>query len=454
MLVRLAPSGLLPVRDVTPDLTVVLTALVLSVVIGLGIGILPALLGSRLELRAALGSAGGGNSRRRANAGWALVSTEIGLSLMLLVGAGLLIHSFGKVISEDPGARMDQVLTAEVVLPASGYSRPEEGLVFWDRLVDRVRALPGVRSAAAASAIPLGLGTSGFLEIEGQEGTATGGYRLVTDDYFKTMDLHLLRGRDFTTADDSTHPHVTIVNQAMAEKYWKGRDPIGRRFRAKSWDSHPDVWLTVIGVVNNIRYWTLEADPEPEHFVYFRQRPDRLRFMTLVAYTTGDPTDEAAAVRGAFRATDPDVPADISTMSRQRDDTLRQRRFIMTLLGGFAAFALLLAAIGIYGVLSYVTSSRTREIGVRIALGARRRGVIALVMRQAAAPVVLGVIGGLIGALAFSRLMDALLYGITPGDAVTFLAAPPVLVLVAVAACLIPARRALRIDPMVAIRSD
>ena len=119
------------------------------------------------------------------------------------------------------------------------------------------------------------LGTSGFLEIEGQEGTATGGYRLVTDDYFRTMDLHLLRGRDFTTADDSTHPHVTIVNQAMAEKYWKGQDPIGRRFRARSWDSHPDVWLTVIGVVNNIRYWTLEADPQPEHFVYFRQRPDR-----------------------------------------------------------------------------------------------------------------------------------------------------------------------------------
>ncbi len=453
-LVLLAPAGLLPLRDLAPDLTVVVTALALSVIVGLGIGLLPAILGSRLELRSALGSAGGGSSRRRAGAGWALVSAEIGLSLMLLIGAGLLIHSFGRVLSEDPGARMEDVLTAEVFLPRSRYPTPETGLVFWERLLDRVRAAPGVRSAAAASAIPLGLGTSGYLEIEGQEGTPTGGYRLVTDDYFKTMDLHLLRGRGFTTADDSTHPHVTIINQAMADKYWKGQDPVGRRFRAKSWDWHPDVWLTVIGVVNNVRYWTLEAKPEPEHFVYFRQRPDRLQGMTLVAHTAGDPAEVSAAVRSAFRQTDPDVPADVSTMTQKRDDTLRQRRFIMTLLGGFAAFALLLAAIGIYGVLSYVTASRTREIGVRIALGARRQGVLALVMRQAASPVLWGVLAGLGGALALSRLMDALLYGISARDAFTFLAAPPVLVLVAAAACVVPARRALRIDPMVAIRSD
>ena len=258
----------------------------------------------------------------------------------------------------------------------------------------------------------------------------------------------------FSVRDDSTRPHVTIINQAMAEAYWKNEDPIGRRFRARSWDSHPDVWLTVIGVVNDIRYWSLESAPRPEHFVYFRQRPERLQTMTLMVHAAADPIALAGAVRQAIRGIDPDVPAEFSSMSQRVDDTLRQRRFIMSLLGGFAVFALFLAAIGIYGVLSYVTAARTREIGVRVALGARRDQVVRLVFRQAAAPVLLGLLGGVAAAFGLSRFMESLLYGVVPGDPATYLVAPLAFAAVAVLACLVPARRALRVDPMIAIRAD
>lgn len=449
-----APVGRLPAQPLTPGPLVLAVGLGLSLVVGLGVGILPALFGSRSDLRAAMGSAGGGQSRRRASAGWVLVAGEVALSLMLLIGAGLLIHSFGKVLAQDPGARMDQVLTADVVLPFGKYDKPGQRLDFWERLLPRVRELPGVQSAAITSTVPLGRGGTGFIEIEGREGTATAGYRLISDDYLETMGLRLMNGRGFAATDDSTHPHVTLINQAMAEKYWPGESPIGKRFKAKSWDSHPDTWLAVIGVVNNVLYWTLENDPQPEHFVYDRQRPDRLEQMSLVMHSAVTPDALTPLVRMVLRQTDPDVPADFSTMVALRDDTLRQRRFVMSLLGGFAGFALLLASIGIYGVLAYVTAARTREIGVRVALGARRDGVLRLVLRQAAFPVLIGIGLGLAGAWAVSRLMASLLFGVSPGDPLSFLLAPATMLAVAALACVVPVRRAFRIDPMVAIRSD
>ncbi|NOT07025.1 MAG: FtsX-like permease family protein, partial [Gemmatimonadales bacterium] len=357
---------------------------------------------------------------------------------------------FKKVLAESPGVRIDNVLTASVSL----YRRADPSYLFWDRLMTDVRALPGVRAASAVNMVPLGVAGSGYLEVEGWEGMASGGYRLVTDDYFATMDIRVLRGREFTALDDSTHPHVSLVNQTMADMYWKGKDPIGQRFRAKSWDSHPDVWFTVIGVVNDIRYWSLESAPRPEHFVYFRQRPDRLQMMTLMVHTTGDPLALVPAVRQAIKAIDPNVAAEFSSMSRRRAETLQLRRFIMTLLGAFAGFGLFLAAIGIYGVLSYVTNSRTREIGVRVALGAPRAGVIRLVFQQAAVPIVLGLVGGIGAAFGLSRLMESMLYGVEPVDPLTYLVAPLTFGVTAFLACLIPAWRALRVDPLSAIRSD
>lgn len=451
---RFAPPDLLPISGIAPNPRVLLIGFGLSLLVGLGIGILPALLGARLDLRTAMTTGLGGNSRRRARAGWALVSAEVGLSVVLLIGSGLLIHSFGRVLAQDPGVRVDHVLTASIALPWRPYAQPEQSYAFWDRLVDQVRGIPGVLSAAAVNSVPLGTGGSGYLEVEGWEGTAGAGYRLVTDDYFKTMNVRLLRGREFTAADDSTQPHVTLINQAMADAYWKGQDPIGKRFRAKSWDSHPDVWLTVVGVVNDIRYWTLELDPLPEHFVYFRQRPDRLQVMTLMVHASGDPAALTGQIRQAIRGIDPNIPAEFSTMSTRLDDTLRQRRFVMSVLGGFAVFALFLAAFGIYGVLSFVTNARTKEIGLRVALGAPGERVLGLVFRQAALPIALGLSGGVAAALVLSRLMETLLYGIRPIDPLTYAVTPAVFGLVAGLACLIPARRALRIDPMIAIRAD
>ncbi|NOT08143.1 MAG: ABC transporter permease [Gemmatimonadales bacterium] len=452
--VWLAPGGMLPTTDLRPDALVLGGGLALSVGVGLLIGILPALFGSRFDLRGAIGGGGTGSAVRRARVGWSLVAAEVAISMILLVGGGVLVHSFVKVLAEDPGVRTDGIVTAQIALPVARYGTERETLPYWDRLLERVRVLPGVRSTAAGSATPLGRVGGAFVEIEGREGQVDAGYRLVTEDYFATMGISLIRGRAFLASDDSTREHVTVVNRTMAEAYWPGEDPIGKRIRSKGWDNHAAVWFTVVGVIGDVKYFSLESDARAEHYVYHRQRPERLQNMTLVVHTTDNQESLAPLLRMALREADSEVPADISTMSGRVEDTLQQRRFVMTLLGGFAAFALVLAAIGIYGVLSYVTTARTREIGIRVALGAGRQGILALVLAQAAGPVGIGLLLGAAGAAGLVRFIESMLFGIAPLDPPAFAGAFLLLALTAGAACLVPARRALRVDPMIAIRAD
>ena len=366
-----------------------------------------------------------------------------------------MLQSFRNVVANDPGVRIEGIVTAQVRLPTRRYPTASEKLPYWDRLLERTRALPGVRAGAAVNNAPLSTAGTSFLDIEGRtEENRGAGYRLVTDDYFATVGVKLLEGREFTRADDASRGDVTIINQALAERHWPGESPIGRRIKTRGNDSRPDDWLTIIGVVSNIRYYSWESETPDELFVYFRQRPDRLDGMTLMVHAAGDAEALVPVLRGLLREADPEVPGDFSSLAERRGETLRDRRFIMTLLTGFAVFGLLLAALGVYGVLAYTTALRTREFGIRRALGARSEEVVGMVLRRATTPVLAGMLGGLAGAYALAGLLRSLVYGLDPRDVGIFLGVVPVLVIAAALACVVPARRAVRVDPIIALRNE
>jgi len=462
LLIALGPDTIPRLREVTLDARVVIFTALVSLATGVVFGIVPALRASGASLGDALKE--GGRSGERAmlgRTGRALVVSEVALSLVLLVGAGLLVHSFARVQHVEPGFDARGMLTLRLSLPESRYTTFEQGDRFFDALFAALRARPDVDSVAAANALPFsGNNGSRTFHIEGQEPKRPEDQpeeqlRIVTDGYFQTMKVPLVKGREFTDRDRLGAPRVAVVNESLARKHFPDGRVIGRRF---AFSRNEPQWYEIVGIVGNIKHRGLDAPDRPEMYVPYRQplfSNWTVRPMQVVVRTAGDPLAAAATVRREIARLDPDQPiSDVRTMDERIGRSLESRRFNMILLAAFAALALALAAIGIYGILAYAVTERTHEIGVRLALGAQPRDVLSMIVAQGMAMTAAGAAIGVVAALAVTRLMSSLLFGISAADPMTFAAIPLLLGVVAFVACYVPARRATRVDPLVALRTE
>src|SRR5215475_4947546 len=455
----LNPSDIPRLEAVGIDNRVLAFNTAVAVLTGILFGLAPALRGSRMNLSETLKEGGrslaGGGHRRLRNL---LVITEIALSLVLLVCAGLLIRSFVRVQQVEPGFAPKNVLSMRVALVGPAYSEEARRVSFYQGLWERIRRLPGVEASGGVSALPLtgGIGWGG-ITIEGYD--ASSGQSLIQSDmraasvgYFETMKIPLIRGRFFAEQDSKESARVVIVDENMARTYWPNADPIGKRLKFGSAGNN-NPWMTVVGVVTNVKHYALDADSRVALYVPHLQ--SGAGSLSIAARTTADPANIAGAVTREVRAMDPNLPIyDVKTMEQWLLESLARRRFAMLMLGLFAVIAMLLAAVGIYGVMSYTVAQRTREIGVRVALGAQTRDVLRLVVRQGMSLAGIGVGIGLAAAIGVSRLMTGLLFDVRATDPITFTAIAVLLTIVALLACLLPARRAAQVDPLVALRVE
>ena len=457
----LGPDTLPRVNEIGLDLRVLGFALVLSLVTGLLFGLAPIwrMAGRDLHEGLAVGSRGvaGGSGIQRARS--ALVLGEVALAFVLLAGASLLLRSFERLQRVDPGFAADRVLTARVTLPRIAYPEEERWLAFGQELLARTAAEPGVRSAALVSDAPLGDSPPFWsFEIQGGETPAPDAVQdaavfTASASYFETLRIPLVRGRLFDATDRVGSPDVALISQSVAQRYWKGKDAVGARITFGD-PADPDVrWMTVVGIVGDVLHERLNGQAYPQIYIPFEQSPERS--MVLAARTSGDPLALVPAVRRAIAGIDPDLPlADVSTLEDRKAVALARPRVNATVLGGFALAALVLAAVGIYGVVAYGVVQRTRELGIRMALGAGGSTLLRMVIRQGMMPVLGGMAVGLVGALAGGRLLRGLLFGVGSGDPTILALVTGFLVAVALAAMYLPARRASRSDPMIALRVD
>ena len=421
-------------------------------------GLAPALQTSAISLGESLKEGWGqssGASRSRLRS--AFLISEIAVASVLLAGAGLLLQSFWRVMQVDPGFHAENVLTMSISLPAAKYSDDQKRIAFFDDLIGRIRALPGVTAAGAADHVPL------------EDGSINGDFRLAdrplfppnespvtekyaaTPDYFRAMGMRLVRGRWFNEQDGRRSGRVVIINESFARRFWPNENPIGKRMDL--FYGSMEGWQEIVGVVGDIRREGLDRAVTLEGYLPYTQSP--LDAMTLTVRTKGDPAQLASAVRSQVAELDPEQPVfNVKTMQQVVSDSLGERRLSTFLLALFAGLAMLLAAIGIYGVVSYWVSQRTREIGIRTALGAERGDILRLVFGRGMVLVGIGVAGGLAASLALTKFLASLLFGVSAHDALTMAAVPVTLGLIAVAACYVPARRAARVDPVVALRFE
>ena len=431
-------------------------------------GLAPALAASKADLNHVLKETGRGTGGGRRRWREILVVAELALALVLLVSAGLLMSSFVKLQAVDPGFNPRNVLTMTTSLAgASQYVGPTRE-AFYQQLTERLTALPGVESASAINHLPLAGDRWGrALAIEGRPEPPPGqaieaAFRVSRPDYFRTMGIAFHEGRDFTARDNVDAPGVVILNETMARRYWPGESPLGKRLALGGARDDSLHWLTVVGVVKDVKQDSWVDAPSSEIYLPFQQSGDffdgtarQYTSMTVVVRTRVSPSSLAAAVRDTVKSLDNKVAAsEVVTMESVITDTLWQPRFNLQLLGLFAALALVLAAIGLYGVMSYSVAQRTQEVGLRMALGAQRGDVIRMVVRQGMTLALIGVGVGLLGSFALTRLLGNLLYGVAPTDAITFASVALCLLSVALIACCIPALRATKVDPLVALRHE
>jgi predicted permease len=474
VLVALSPAYIPRVELVGIDTHVVLFLLCITVVTALASGLLPAIHASTGNLSDSLKEGGrtGSDGTRSNRLRSFLVASEFALAFVLLIGAGLMIRSFAALASIDPGFNPRNVLSMVVSVAGTKEAEPNRRAVFYPELLQKIRCLPGVEAAGAINHLPLtgdmwGLG----FEIEGRPKPRPGEapsavYRLVMPGYFETMRLPLQRGRPITDRDDAHAPGVVIINERAAREYWPGEDPIGKRIALKEEKKTEPTWFTVIGVAADATQLDWAAAPYPEIYLAARQNPEflgqstggmgsHMMYISLVVRSAGNPADLISAVKQTVWSFDRNLPiSDVLTMERAVADANAQPRFEMLLLGVFGAIALLLAAIGIYGVMNYSVSRRTREIGIRMSLGATCIDVLWAVARQALMQALAGTVIGVTGALLVSKLMTKMLYGVQPTDALTFAAVALALGFTALVATAVPARKSMRIEPMVALRNE
>ncbi len=460
-LVAISPPDLVDVQGVGLDLPVFALTLIVSLVTGMVFGLAPALEATRLNLNDALkeggkGAAGQGVRSRRMRG--ALVVGEVALALVLLAGAGLLVKSFLRLQEVDTGFKPDNVLTMVVPLAGAKYQEDPQVIGFFREATERIEALPGVRDAGIINYLPFygGQGTGTDFFVEGRPapppGEAPGTeVRLADAGYFRAMGIPLLRGRSFTHLEDTEAKHVVLVNESMARQHFPGEDPIGKRITVNM--AFEPVPTEIVGIVGDVKHESLLEEGYPT--VYMPLPEVVFPYMTLVIRTTGDPAEMAPAARRVLRAIDPNQPVSaVRTMNEVMADTVGRARFNTLLLGLFAGLATLLAAVGIFGVMSYSVTLRTREIGLRLALGAQPREVLGLILRQGLLLTAIGIGIGLAGALALTRIMSGLLFEVGSTDPATFAAIVLLLALVSLIACYLPARRATRVDPLIALRYD
>jgi putative ABC transport system permease protein len=434
--------------------------LVLSLLTGVAFGIVPAFQSSRSQLAEDLKEAkkGASGSVRHGRSLHGLVVVEIALALVLVAGAGLMTRSFRSVLRIDAGFEPHNVLTFSAALPLATYKDQQQHVQFFERALAKIQALPGVQTAAGTFRVPIAGFATVIFTVQGKP-VPTGqapiaDYRTITAGYFQAMGIRLLKGRRFTEHDSADAPDAVIVNEELARRFWPGEDPIGKRLQVGTEFTR---WREVIGVVGNAKLSGLEANTDPAIYVPFPQNswPNALRNSFIVLRTTTDPKSLVPAIRRELRGIDPTFPiTQIRTMDEIVGDSLSQRRFNTALLALFAFVAVALAAVGIYGVMSYAVSQRTREMGIRIALGARQSDITKLVTSKGARLAALGIAIGVLAAAISSRLMSSLLFGITATDPITFVLTAVLLGIVTLLASYIPSRRAAGTDPISALRYD
>ncbi|HEX5437235.1 MAG TPA: ABC transporter permease [Gemmatimonadaceae bacterium] len=458
------PADTPRLAEIGIDGRVLALTLLVALVTGLAFGLLPALRAGRSNAQAVLKEGGRGSStgieRRRLSS--VLVAVEVAVAVVLVTGASLLVHSFAQLLRVDPGFRTEHVVSATIAPPTFRYQHAASRLLFYEQLLDRLDALRGVRMAAITSRLPFGGKNYGSVfVIEGQPNPAqTGNWpwadigATVSSEYLRTMGMRLLRGRGFTAADRQGAPRVVLINESLAKKYWPNEDPIGKRIVTKPAFEGPSGadWATIVGVVADVKHDQLNETPRSAFYRPLLQaRPEDV--MSVVVRTTADPTVFAASLRGVVASVDRDTPvSDIRTMDDLISTSLARPRFAMALLAGFGLLALVLGAIGIYGVIASTVNQRAHEIGVRMALGARPGDVLRMIVRQGLALVLAGIAIGVFVSAGVTRFLASLLYGVRPLDPLTFVLVPVVLVGVALLASYLPARRAARVDPVIALR--
>ncbi|MBO0859817.1 MAG: ABC transporter permease [Chloracidobacterium sp.] len=460
LLVALSPPEIPRLDDVGLDWRVLLFNFALALLTGLLVGTLPALQAGKVDLLEALKDGSQGGSER---AGWrvfsfrgGLVAGEIALALVLLAGAGLLIRSFVNVLNLDPGFDRENILTVSLTLPETKYSGRENKGDFYQLLIERLQSIPGVVAAGATNKLPLSR-TNYFgllFEVEGRQKqdafqTRFANFLSISPDYFRAMGIPLLQGRGFTAADTDKAPPVVIINDRMARQLFPNGDALGQRIKLPLERTGREI----VGVVGSVRLKSLEEDPAKDMYLPYLQGGNPP--VTLVIRTVFEPLSVAGAAREVVRALDKDLPLyDIKTVEQRVSESVAQRRFLVTLMSCFAALAICLAAIGIYGVVSYAVTRRTHEIGVRMALGAQSRAVSRLIIGQGMRLAAAGIISGLLAAYWLSRFIKTFLFNLAPTDPITFVGITGLVAAVALLACYVPSRRATKVDPVVALRCE
>jgi putative ABC transport system permease protein len=432
----------------------------ISVLTGLIFGLAPALQVSKPNLVESLKESGrgSGSSSARNRLRSVLVVSEIAMTLVLLICAGLLIKTVMRLRSVDTGFNSQNILAMNIALPSIKYPKPENQIAFFKQVSERIAALPGVKAAGTTSVLPLsdnfdgrGLLVEDHPKPRGEEITVD--LYVATPGYLKAMEIPLLKGRSITDQDQNDSQNIALINSTMAAQLWPNEDPIGKRIRFPGSEKRPQPWRTIVGIVSDVSQYALDKKPPMQIYVPHPQFPTF--FNTIVVKTKTDPAAMTGAVRREILAVDQDQAVfNVTTLQHLMGELISVRRFFMLMLLIFAALALVLAAVGIYGVMSYVASQRTQEIGIRMALGAQTRDVLKLIMGNGITLALIGVVAGLGGAFALTRLMAGLLFGVTTTDALTFVTVSVGLMAVALVACYVPARRATKVDPLVALRYE
>ncbi len=464
---QMIPESMTLATRLSLDWRVLGYTLLVSLITGVIFGLAPALQASKIDLNEALkqlgGRAGLGAGVNKLRSG--MVVVEIALALVLLVGAGLLIQTFLKLLNQYSGLQPENVLTMRTQLPRAKAREHSKRAAFYDQVLEKVSALPGVVSAGYTTSVPLEWkgGTSGFViegrsfdEMKAQGLSYDANHRQVSADYLKTMGVTLRKGRYFSEADATQSMPVVMVNETMARQYWPNEEALGKRFKVGDPDSE-NPWMTVVGVAADVRQMGIDEPVKAEMYIPYSQIKSHSFFAPrdLVARASVEPMSLVAAIRREVNAVDPDQPvSNIRTMDEILGEQSLSKRLGMTFLSVFAGLALLLAALGIYGVLSYFVVQQTAEIGVRMALGAQKKDIIGLIMKKGMGMTLLGVASGLIASFALTRLMTGLLFGVSPTDPATFALIALLLTTVALLACYLPARRATKVDPLIALRYE
>jgi len=455
---KLIPEQMALLTSLTLDTRILVFTLLISLLTGVIFGLVPALQSAKVDLNEALKQSTRVTATSKLRS--ALIVFEVAASVVLLVGAGLLVQTLFQLFNQYSVLQPERVLTMRTVLPQPKYKEPQQRHAFYQQVLDRVEHLPGVISAGYSTSVPLLWkgGTSGFTPegkppIPGMSYDAN--HREVSADYHQTMNIPLRAGRYFDNRDNETSMRVAIVNETMARQYWPGENAIGRRFNIG--DPNDGEWAQIVGIVADVRQMGLDEPVKAEMYFPYQQVTDWPFYIPrdLAIRTAGDTSNLVGSVRQIIREVDPDQPvSNIATMSDVLGVEAEQRRMGMIMTVAFAGLALLLASLGIYGVLAYFVTQHTNEIGVRIALGASRLNILALVLKKGMGLTLLGIAIGVAASFALTRLMSSLLFGVKAFDPLTFVAVPVLLAAVALLACWIPARRATKVDPMIALRYE